>query len=44
MLAVLRNTVLSLLRLWEVANVAAALRTLAWEPQAALQRLGIHVR
>ncbi len=41
-MAALRNAVLGLLRRWRTTNVAAALRTLAWTPGAALKLLGIH--
>jgi predicted transposase YbfD/YdcC len=40
-LAALRNAVLNLLRRWRATNIAAALRTLAWQPRAALRLLGI---
>ena len=40
-LAALRNTVIGLLRWWRTPNIAAGLRTLAWQPHAALQLLGI---
>lgn len=40
-MAALRNTVIGLLRLARADNLAAALRTLAWTPGAALYLLGI---
>jgi predicted transposase YbfD/YdcC len=40
-LAALRNTVIGLLRLWRTPNIAAGLRTLAWQPHASLQLRGI---
>jgi hypothetical protein len=43
-MAALRNAVLGLLRRWRTANVAAALRTLAWMPGAALMLLGLQAR
>jgi predicted transposase YbfD/YdcC len=40
-MAALRNTVLTLLRGMGSTNIAAALRHCAWQPQAALQLLGL---
>ncbi len=42
-MAALRNSVIGLLRQWRIPNIAAGLRTLAWQPQSPLQLLGIRL-
>jgi predicted transposase YbfD/YdcC len=42
-LAALRNSVIGVLRQWRTPNIAAGLRTLAWQPQAPLLLLGIRL-
>ena len=40
-MAVLRNLVLNILRMWGAMNIAATIRGIGWQPNGALKLLGL---